>query len=327
MRDQPATPKLNRYNRINRNTGDLPAPSGQRVLFDIGVKVERRIGGIEMGVLENGIPYLTQRGLSAIAGVARSTIQDITKEWEREFEDQHIDPGTRIGFLKDQLFNSGYDEPELYLEIRKNNSPHYAYPDVVCMAIIEFFAFEAQNTNEKALKNFRRLAKHGLQKFIYEALNYTPEDKWRYFNDRVSILKDRAPNGHFTVFNEVSGLIIDLINSSLSVNDKTIPDASVGIHWGKYWSDNGLNEVFGKRVRWDHHYPEYYPQSVSNPQEAWAYPDAALPSFRHWFRVTYLPTKFPGYILRKAHQLKGGEREALAIAGIYERKSLDSTAR
>lgn len=141
----------------------------------------------------------------------------------------------------------------------------------------------------------------------------------------MSILKDKAPNGHFIVFKEVSGLIIDLIDSGLSVNDKMIPDASVGIHWGKYWSDNGLDEQFGKRTKFEHRYPEYYPQSASNPQDAWSYPDDALPSFRNWFQTIYLPTKFPAYILRKARELKGGKQEALAIAGIYDRKSLDDS--
>ena len=136
--------------------------------------------------------------------------------------DPAITPGTRSGFLKEYLFSRGYDEPKLFIEILKDNSSHYAYPDVVCTAIIEFFAFEAQKTNATALKNYRRLAGYGLQRFIYDALNYVPEDKWRYFNDRVSILKDSAPEGYFIVFNEVTGLAVDLINSGLSVNDKTI---------------------------------------------------------------------------------------------------------
>ena len=72
------------------------------MLIDIGIKVERKIRGIEMGVLENGVPYLTQRGLSAIAGAARSTIFEITREWEREFENPIFESGTRIGFLKEK---------------------------------------------------------------------------------------------------------------------------------------------------------------------------------------------------------------------------------
>lgn len=102
----------------------------------------------------------------------------------------------------------------------KDGSPHYAYPDVVCMTFIEFFAFEAQRQNETALRNYRQLARYGLQKFIYDALQYVPIDRWTYFNDRVSILKDAAPEGYFICFKETTGLVVDLITAGLPVNDK-----------------------------------------------------------------------------------------------------------
>ena len=321
MTKLPAPNKHKKHNKLTEKSGASPAPPKQMRL-DLGIKVERNVAGIEMGVLENGIPYLTQRGLAAISGAARSTIFEITQEWKRGFEDPIIVPGTRIGFLKDYLLRNRYDEPKLYIEILKNNSPHYAYPDVVCMAIIEFFAFESQKTNETALRNYRNFARYGLQMFIYEALNYVPENNWRYFNDRVSILKNSAPDGYFIVFNEVTGLAVDLINSGLSVNDKTIPDTSVGIHWGKYWSENSVNRQFDERISWDHYYPDYYPQAASNPQTPWAYPDEALPLFRRWFRTVYLTSKFPEYILRKANILKGGRQEAIEIAGLYDQKAI-----
>ena len=65
---------------------------------------------------------------------------------------------------------------------------------------------------------------------IYEALT-TPSDKWKYHHDRVSLLKDSAPAGYFTIFQEITGLIVDLITADLA---HTIADISVGQHWGKY---------------------------------------------------------------------------------------------
>lgn len=56
-----------------------PAPPSQGVL-NLGIEIERNVNGIEMGVLQNGIPYLTQTGLAAIAGVARKVIYDISRE-------------------------------------------------------------------------------------------------------------------------------------------------------------------------------------------------------------------------------------------------------
>lgn len=138
----------------------------------------------------------------------------------------------------------------------------------------------------------------------------------------MSLLKDSAPEGYFIIHNEVTGLAVDLINAGLSVNDKTIPDGSVGSTWGRYWIDNELERDYGQRIKWDHYYPEYYPQAASNPQPAWAYPEEALPHFRRWFRSVYLRTKFPEYILRKANVLKGGKREAELIAALYHDKQL-----
>ena len=308
----------------SRLSGNRPigAASSIQLRLDLGIQVEKQIDGIEMGVLQNGMPYLTQAGLSRMSGAARATIFEITQEWEQTYSDV-IAPKGRMAYFKDYLFKQGYDSAQLFVEILKNGSPYYAYPDVVCMAFVEYFAFEAQRTNPTAIKNFRNLARYGMQQFIYTALDYTPEDKWKYFNDRVSLLKDASPDGYFIVFSEITGVAVDLINAGLSVNDKTIPDISVGIHWGKFWSDNNLDARFGNRIKWDHYYPGYYAQSTSNPQHPWAYPDAALPLFRRWLRHQYLPTKFPAYILKKANVLSGGVQEAALIAGIYDKKLLE----
>lgn len=319
--EKPATKDGNNFKYLGPISSETPATPRQLPL-DLGIEVEKRVNGIEMGVLQNGIPYLTQRGLSQMSGAARATIQEITQEWEETFGDP-IPPRGRMAFFKDYLFKHGYDDPRLFIEISKNGSPHYAYPEIVCMAFIEYFAFEAQRTNDTAITNYRNLARFGLQQFIYKALDYTPEDKWRYFNDRVSILKDSSPDGHFILFSETTGLAVDLINANLTVNDKTLPDISVGLAWGKFWVDNSLEEQFGPRVKYEHNYPDYYPQSASNPQTPWAYPDAALPTFRRWFRHVYLPTKFPPYILKKANLLSGGKLEAEKIASMYDQKKIE----
>ncbi|PMY37359.1 hypothetical protein C1Y35_19955 [Pseudomonas sp. GW456-L14] len=284
--------------------------------LDLGVEIQRDVNGVEMGVLENGIPFLTQRGLALVAGAPRSAIQDITQEWEEHYDDVVLSKD-RISFIKQYLNEKGYNERKLYIETVRDGSPHYAYPDIVCMAVLEYYAFESRSPSKSASDNYRRFATYGLQRFIYDSLGYTPGDKWKYHNDRVSILNNTAPIGHFTIFSEINGLAVDLINADLPVNDKTIPDISVGITWGKYWRENSLAELYGERTEYEHNYPNYYPQSMSNPQRPFAYPDAALPTFRNWFREEYLPTKFPKYILSKAKVLRGGTEEAKAIAGMY----------
>jgi hypothetical protein len=233
----------------------------------------------------------------------------------------------RLFFFRQYLEANGFHEPTLYIETVQKGTIHYAYPDVVCMAFLEYYAFESKGDNKVAINNYRKLAAFGLRNFIYEALEYTPGDKWKYHHDRVSLLKDSAPPGHFIIFQEITGLVVDLITADLTVNHKTVADISVGMAWGKHWTDNNLEAQFGKRIQWDHNYPSYYPQAASNPQPANAYPDAALPLFRQWFKQVYLLTKFPKYILTKANLLPGGKAEALQIGGMYENKMLPGPAK
>lgn len=299
-------------------------PLDPQLTLDLGIEVEGNVAGIEMGVLENGISFLSQSGLAKMCGVSRTTISALTQEWE-ENHDSPIQSGTRLGFLKGYLFDNGYTDRKLYIECARGNRIYYAYPEIVCMAVIEFFAFEAKNTIRVASRSFRRLAQFGFREFVYQALHYVPEDKWRYYNDRVSLLRKLAsiPDGFFTVFHEIPGLIIDLIHAGVTVNDKTIPDISVGAAWGQYWRDRNMDVLHEPRRTWKHQYPDYYPQAASNPQPVWAYPDSALAEFRQWFKDVYLPQKYPQYILRKYKALKGGKREAERIAGIYKQDGND----
>lgn len=292
-----------------------------QIPLDLGIEVQKDIDGIEMGVLGNGIPYLTQRGLAGVTGANRSVIQAITKEWEDQFNNPVLGKD-RNSFLKNYLFKNGYTEPKLHLETVQNGTVHYAYPDVVCMALLEYYAFESKSDNTDALENYRRFAAYGLRKFIYDSLQYTPGDKWKFHHDRISLLKDSSPPGYFTIFHETTGLIVDLISADLVVNHHTVADISVGQHWGRYWKENNLDNQFGQRIPYQHNFPSYYPQAASNPQPANAYPDAALPVFRQWFRQEYLPTKFPKYILTKANILPGGKAAALQIGNMYQPKAL-----
>jgi hypothetical protein len=289
----------------------------KQIPLDLGVEIQKDINGIEMGVLENGIPYLTQRGLSLIVGVARNVLQTITQEWEDHYDDDLLGKD-RISFIIEYLRKNGYNERKLYIETYKDGKTHYCYPDIVCMALLEYYAFESKSNNSTSLDNYRRFAAYGLRKFIYEALDYTPGDKWKFHNDRVSLLKNACPAGYFGIFNEITGLVVDLINADLTVNNKTIPDISVGLAWGAYWKDNDCAATYGERTTYEHNFPNYYPQAASNPQRPNAYPDSALPLFRQWFKAEYLPTKFPKYILTKANLLTGGKEEALLIANMYQ---------
>jgi hypothetical protein len=104
----PATP-------FGSNLKGLTAVSGQslatpkQLKLDLGIEVEKVVGGVEMGVLENGIPYLTQRGLAVMTGAARRSVQEITEEWQ-EAQATGVWRG-RMTYFRDYLSKAGFDEP------------------------------------------------------------------------------------------------------------------------------------------------------------------------------------------------------------------------
>jgi len=99
-----------------------------------------------------------------------------------------------------------------------------------------------------------------------------------------------------------AAIIVTLIRQGANIDDKFIPDISVGQHWANHWRDTGLELVHGERIQYEHNYPSYFPQSASNPQPAYCYPDSSLGEFRRWMRDVYLKDKMPTYLTTKAKQ-------------------------
>lgn len=299
-------------------TTTLPAAPSQGVL-DISIDKEVEINGVGMGVLGNGIPYLTQTGLAKVCGVARIALQDISSEWTESIS-TGIFKTPRMIFIRDYLLAQGFNEEQLYIQVIKNGVPHYAYPDLVCMAILEYYAFESSRaSNATAIQSYRELAKFGLKEYIYKATGYIPADPWKHYHDRVSLLKnmESVPIGYFIVFNEIAGMMVDLINSGLVVNQHTVPDISVGIAWSNYWKEHNLSAKHGNIQKCSHYYPEEFLQSGSNPQMINAYPDSGLADFRLWFKNIYLREKFPAYILKKTALLPKGKETATHLIEVF----------
>jgi hypothetical protein len=256
---------------------------------------EIEIDGVGMGVLPDGSSYLTARGLARMCGIEHSVVIELVNNWSVEHQKPR---GKRIA---DLMFAQGFSDSKLFVEVEVDGSKHHAFKEPVCMALLEYYAFEAgPNIREQAQRSYRTFARSSLRAFVYtqvgfDSKNYLPIS-WTNFRDRVSLTYNRVPPGFFSVFKEIADLVIALIESNVPIDHKTVPDISVGIAWGKHWEDGNFDLKYGKRIRYEHNYPEYFPQSVSNPQLPWAYPDAALGEFRNWFRVTYLADKFPKYI-------------------------------
>lgn len=294
--------------------------TGTQLQLDLRIAAEKEVDGVGMGVLSNGTPFLTIRGLARMCGVDHSAIIRITEGWQ----DDPLRP--REQRIRELVVAQGADDSRAFIAVERNGTIYHAIPDAVCMAVLEYYALDAKSDNDHALKAYRTLARKGFNDFIYTKVGYNPEGAvsfvWRQFHDRVSLLHSAVPHGFFCVFREIADMVVTLIQSEAKVGPEFVPDISVGIHWSNHWKADNLDSVYGMRQRYNHNFPEYFPQSASNPQPAYCYPDDALPEFRKWMREEYLPRKMPEYVRQKVRQGQIPAPAAATALAAFETKKL-----
>jgi hypothetical protein len=188
------------------------------------------------------------------------------------------------------------------VEIEHKGQVHYCYPAEVCLAVLEYYAFDSLTPQPEARDNFRLLAGSKLRELIYAQVGYDPTGagKFKKWHERIALNYQSCPKGYFSVFNEAHTIIYELIMAGAKIDEHFVVDISIGTHWGKHWCEHDFNERFGDRLKWPHRYPDDHPQSKSNPQEAWCYPLDALGYYRQWLQDTYIEGgKFKGYLQGK----------------------------
>lgn len=275
---------------------DNSAPvNSHQYALTLEIVVEKEVDGVGMGVLNDGTPFLNMRGLARMCGVDPAVIVRITNNWDE------ATAKPREKRIKEIIREQGYDDSVAFYAVVKEGTINHAVPSHVCMAVLEYYAFESnQGSSQQALKSFRILAKKGMNDFVFAQVGYNPtgavDISWKQFHDRVSLTSDTVPDGYFSIFREIASLIVPMINAGISVGPHIVPDISVGQRWGKKWSSENLESVYGMRLKFEHNYPEYFPQALSNPQHPWCYPDDALPEFRNWLKKEYLKDLFPSYL-------------------------------
>lgn len=287
--------------KANKNAVLLPVPgqnprTPQQAFLDIKICKQIEIDGVGMGVLTDGTPFLTGRGLARLCGIDSSRISEITNDW-------HTSQRPVTIRIKKILLDRGIDAADkTYIEVTDNGISFYAYSDIFCLAVLEYYAFDAgQYRRQQALKNYRILAGKALHDFIYTQVGYSTNfnvpEAWQQFHARVSLTYNSIPAGYFGIFKEIADMIVTLGEAGLHIDSNFVPDISVGIAWSKYWVENKYDKKYGERKRWEHNYPEIFPQAKSNPQNPWCYPEGALGEFRRWIREIYIGAgKFSNYI-------------------------------
>jgi Recombinase len=151
-----------------------------------------------------------------LCGVENAHIGTISTQWNE------ADQKPRIKAIKELLNSRGVSIEAPHLVLTVEGKPMFAYPDNICLAILEYYAFEAgSNSKDEARKNFRILAGSALQDFIYTQVGYSPVTQipivWQQFHDRVSLVYDSVPLGYFSVFKEIADVVVTLIRSGAAI--------------------------------------------------------------------------------------------------------------
>lgn len=296
---QPAEVAGSNSNKISNVVAVLPsrmAGGKSQGQLDLGIEKQVEIDGVGMGVLSDGTAFLSGRGLARLCGVAHSVVQYVSTEWDK------VESFPRAKKIREILDSHGGGFATPYIEISQRSGSFYAYPDAVCLALLEYYAFDAgTNVRDEAKRNYRLLAGKALRDFIYTQVGYDPKnfvpEAWRQFHDRVSLTYNSVPSGYFGIFKEIADMIVTLGQAGLHIDASFVPDISVGLAWSNHWKKDNLDDKFGERTKFEHNYPSYFPQSASNPQEPWCYPEGSLGEFRKWFRDSYIGSgKFQNYI-------------------------------
>ena len=209
-----------------------------------------------MGVLSDGMPFLNIRGLAKLRGVDNAQMVRMTAAW------QEIPLRPREKKIRELVRAQGADDTVAFMAVMKKGTINHVVPPAVCMAVLEYYAFEAREESDKAAKNYRVLARKGFSDFIYSQVGYNPHGKssiaWQQFHDRVTLTYHSVPEGYFCVFKEIADIFVTLIRKGASLGAKFVPDVSVGIHWEKLWTKENLDVIYGDRIKYEHNYPIYF---------------------------------------------------------------------
>ncbi len=290
--------KILKINRLPEKmaSGEL---DHRQLKLDLGVQVQTERDGIQMGVLTDGTPFLTGRGLARLLDMENLHVRSIGMDWNETPEKP------RIAAIKAILASRSLTIERPYIEVFDGVRLIHAFPDVVCSAVLEYYAFDAEKPREAARKNFRVLAGRALRDFIYSQVGYDPSglnskkfDKW---HERIALNWQAAPRGYFHVFNEAHTIIYELIMAGANIGDNFVVDISIGRHWSDYWTEHDLVKLFGECIRYQHCYPDSFAQSKANPHDSWCYPVSGLGCYREWLQDIYIEGgKFKAYLASKA---------------------------
>jgi hypothetical protein len=98
-------------------------------VLDLQITKQIEIDGVGMGVLSDGTPFLSGRGLARLAGINNARIVELSAEWDSTTSDSAVNK------IKAILASRGVNLIRPHIEIKQRSGNFYAYTDVICLAV------------------------------------------------------------------------------------------------------------------------------------------------------------------------------------------------
>ncbi|MFT4074839.1 MAG: hypothetical protein QM647_04840 [Asticcacaulis sp.] len=149
------------------NTPEARKKSVETTKCEITIAAYIEAGGIGMGLLSDGSPYLTQRGLAVLCGVRNAHIGTIGRDWAT------VKP--RIRAIKAHL---GRPCASPHHILNWQGHRQYVYSVAVCEAVLAYYAVDAgDHIQPEARSNRLKFRSENLEAFIRRQI--TPRDTRR----------------------------------------------------------------------------------------------------------------------------------------------------
>lgn len=262
---------------------------------------------IEVGILQDGTPFLSGRGLARACGISNSTLVgwgEITPQ---------LGESHRAGKMANLLATYGYEGDRFFFKIPdgtkfEGKANVSAYPYKVCMAFLDYYAFEANK--EAARNSLRILSEKQLPQFILAAVNGTmaasaqpiqPQPRPSRVRESSPFetrpLRDGIPVGYFTISQLWSEEQVQSLQTALQLDAFPLTPAHIEKTWNHYWDIYKLWEQHGERFPLPH-------LEMNHPSrtQSYIYPLSALNEFKQWLNLEFIPDRFPSYLQRKMKQ-------------------------
>lgn len=138
-------------------------------ISNLSVVAFAKDGSADMGVLSNGVPFLSERGLARACGVSVSAVGKQTAK---------VGDHQKTSKIAETLIKQGFKGDHLFYNIVEKGTPVHAYPEAVCIAFVEHYAFYAgRYCTEQAREFARQLMRKSFRDFVYVATSYSPPEK------------------------------------------------------------------------------------------------------------------------------------------------------